>query len=207
MIPFKINGQKLIFPTRWADVTYRDYVKLLYTPDSLLHYVALFSGIPIETLMKAEIKNLDKLAIALSFLTIPPKMELSATPLIGPYVTPKDVTIESLAQFEDLRNLLKQWPKEPDAVKLAELYLKAAAIYCQKLKDGKYDYTKVPAMEDELHNYSCIEVTQSGGFFLFRLANSSPPTPRRFQNIIRLLKKWIQALQDYRRILVSSRHS
>lgn len=207
MIPFKINGQKIVFPTAWFEVTFRDYVILLTLPNSLLHYVSLFSGIPVDTLMHAEIKNLDKLAIALSFLTIPPKIEAGATPMIGPYVTPKDVVIESLAQFEDLRNLLKDPPKETDHVAIANLYLKACAIYCQKLKDGKYDYTKVPEMEKELQDYSCIEVTQSGGFFLFKLVNLSPPTRGRFRSITLLLRRWIQALQDYRRILVSSRHS
>jgi hypothetical protein len=201
MIPFKINGQKIQIPTSWGDVTYSQYVTLLTTPNNLIYYVSLFTGISVDTLTKAQIKNIDKLAIALSFITIPPKIEAEPTKLVGPYFLPKDITTESLGQFEDLRNLIKQFPKEPDPEKLAELYLKACAIYCQKIKDGKYDPAKVPAMEEELKGYSCIEVTQTGGFFLFRQVNLLTGTKTRSQNIIQRLKKLIVGSPGYRKTL------
>lgn len=201
MIPFKINGQKVQVPTIWNDVTYSQYVTLITTPNNLIYFVSLFTGISVDTLAKAEIKNIDKLATALSFLSVTPKHEATPTKLVGPYFIPKDITTESLGQFEDLRNLIKGFPKEHDLVKLSELYLKACAIYCQKIKDGKYDPTKVPAMEEELKGYSCIEVTQTGAFFFFRQVNLLTDTKTASQNIIQRLKKLIVALPGYQKTL------
>src|SRR5687767_14121649 len=98
MITFKINKEKYKLPTAWADVTYQQYVALLSLPNSLLHYLNLFTSIGLETLQKAQINNLEKIALALSFLTIPPKME-GHSQIVGPYVLPQDVTLQSLGQF------------------------------------------------------------------------------------------------------------
>lgn len=205
MITFKINGAKHKIPTTWDDVTYNQYIELLKAPNSLLHYIHIFTAIPIDTLQKAELKNLERIAISLSFLTIPPKPDGKPTSMVGPYPMPVDVTIQSLGQFEDLRDLAKRLPPNLHTLEnqlvMAELTLEACAIYVQKIKHSKYDYAKVKEVKEELKRYSCMEVTQTGTFFLAKPLNISTPTTSRFQRAIQLMKKFSQALPGYQSTL------
>jgi hypothetical protein len=204
MITFKISGQKYPIPTSWDDVTYSQYVALLSLPNSLLHYIALFTGINLDVLKNAELKNLEKIAIALAFLTIPPKTE-EGPKNIGKYFVPKDVTLESLGQFEDLRGLLHRKPDEiatlENQLLWCDLCLEACAIYCQKLRDGKYDSVKVPDMKEELKGYSCMPIIQTGSFFFGKLLNILTPTQNRFQRITQRLKKLLVDLPGYQKSL------
>lgn len=202
MITYKINGKKYSFPTCWEDVTYSQYVALIRT-HSLTDHISVFSGIPRETLENAELKNLESISLTLSFLSFSPKFE--KTKMVGHYFVPQDVTINSTGQFEDLRGLLSKMPKElvtPEATEeLADLYLGACAIYCQKLRDGKYDYVKVPEVKEELKNYSCAEVIGTGAFFLFKPMTSSGPITNPFRKVAQRLKRWSQELPGYQKTL------
>lgn len=205
MITLKISGTKYKIPTEWDDVTYSQYVALIDTNNSLPEYISLFTGIPLETLLKAELKNLETISIALSFLTVPPKMESEPTGMVGPYALPKDITVSSLGQFEDLRNLLKKLPKsletKEEQKQVAELYLEACAIYAQKIIHGEYDPERVPKVKEELKSYSCIEVLQTGGFFLSKPLNISQNTKTRSLSIRQRLKKLIQDFPGYQKTL------
>lgn len=213
MIIFKISGTKYPIPTRWEDVTYRQYV-LLIRSISLAEHISIFTGIPRETIEGAELRNLEKISVALSFLLDPPYFE--RTGMVGPYAMPTDITIKSTGQFEDLRGLLMRLPKvffdrekkltHEETETISDLYLEACAIYCQKIKDGKYDYTKVAAVKEELQNYSCAEVIGTGSFFLFRPLNLSPSLMTPFRRLSRLLRRWIQALPSYRRTSALLQH-
>jgi hypothetical protein len=212
MIPFKINGSKYQIPTRWEDVTYAQYVALITLPFTIKHQISLFTGIPIDTLENAELKNLEKISIALAFLTVSPKtVDSKPTPMIGPYVPPKDVTLQSVGQFEDLRALLMKVPPDlatqEHQMQLADLYLEACAIYITKVKFSKYDNNKVPEVKEELKNYSCVEILQMGGFFLGKLANLSRGITTRSQSIFQRLKKALQDLPGYQKTLDSLLHS
>jgi hypothetical protein len=190
MITFKINGKPYQIPTQWDDVTYQQYFDLIRSK-TLTDHISIFTGIPRETLESAELKNLEKISLALSFLSFTPKMD--RTKMVGPYVMPEDVTIQSLGQFEDLRGLMAKTPKDLSTLEaseeLSELYLHACAVYVQKIKDGKYDWNKTYTVRDELRNYSAMEVIGTGAFFLFRPLNTSPTTMNPFQRFLRLLRK------------------
>ena len=205
MITFKITGTRYKFPTDWLDVTYAQYVALLEIGNSLIDYISFFTGIDKDTLYKAELKNVEAISLALSFLTIPPKLSDAPSMKVGPYILPVDITIKSVGQFEDLRGLLVKLPKSlhtpAEQKEVADLYLEACAIYCQKIAHGKYDYTKVPEVKEELKRYSCIEVLQTGGFFLSRPLHLSTNTRTRYLNIIPRLKKWIQGFPGYQKTL------
>lgn len=207
MIVFKINGVKYNLASCWDEVTYYQYIRLLSAPNSLPHYIHIFTGISLETLEKAELKNLERISIALSFLTISPKFDTDAKPskMVGPYVLPKDVTLSSLGQFEDLKALLNRMPKDltttENQLLISDLYLEACAIYTQKVKDGAYDNLKVPEVKELLKNYSWMEVTQTGSFFLFRPLHILTNTQNRYQSIKARLKKSIQDLPGYKESL------
>lgn len=210
MITIKINSVKHSIPTEWGDVTYSQYVGLIDVETTLLYYIHFFTGIPRDTLEAATLKNLETISLALSFLTIPPKFESKAVH-VGPYPMPADVTIESLGQFEDLRGLLTKLPedittKENQKI-VSELYLEACAIYCQKIRDGKYNNLKVSEVKEELKGYSCIEVIQTGSFFLFRPLTLSMPTPTRSQIVLQRMKKLVQDWPGYQKTLDFLLHS
>lgn len=211
MITFKLNGTKFELPTCWQDVTYHQYIALLDVPGTLLHYIAFFTGIKYETLEQAELKNLESLAIALSFLSKPPVFDGKPSKMVGPYALPKDVTIQSLGQFEDLRALLNKVPTDlstkENQVLIGDLYLEACAIYCQKIKHSKYDNTQVPELKEELKNYSCIEVISTGAFFLFRPMTILHNTTTRSQIILQRLKKMLRDFPGYQKTLDSLLHS
>ena len=205
MITFKTLGNKWQCPTRWEDVTYNQYLFHVY-PRTLAERISCFSGIPRETLEAAELKGLEKINLALIFMSIPP--DFKRTDVVNGIPLPADVTIESLGQFEDLRGLLNKLPKKEfkeyeyaDWELYADLCLEACAIYMQKVKDGKYDYTKVAGLKEELKTASCAEVMGTGGFFLFRPLNISPPSMNPFRILTHRLKRLIQGLPGYQKTL------
>lgn len=202
VITFKINKVSYPFPTCWPDVTYGQYLALLHSK-TLTDQISIFTGIPRETLEKAELRNLEKISLALSFLSIT-HTGFNRTEMVGKYVMPLDITINSTGQFEDLRGLLMQIPKDisQEPERFADLCLHACAIYCQKLRDGKYDSTKVEEVKEELKDCSCAEVIGTGAFFLFRPANLSNPIMRDYLRLFRRLKNWIRAWWGYLRTLV-----
>jgi hypothetical protein len=204
MIPFKINGSTYKIPSTWNDVTYAQYLALI-RPTTIADQIAIFTGIPRETIEKAELKNLEKIGIALSFLYVPP--DFQKTNMIGPYYAPDDVTIQSTAQFESLRGLLIKMPKDLKTVEGSEawsdLCLHACAIYCQKIRDREFNAGRAEQMKEELKKYSCVEVIGNGSFFLFKPLNTSKNITGRSRNILRRLKKWIQDLPGYRKTLDS----
>jgi hypothetical protein len=199
MITFKIAKNLYPIPTCWDDVTYRQSIALLDSV-TLTDHIHIFTGIPKETLEAAELKNLEKISLALSFLSFPPTWE--RTNMVGRYTLPLDVTIQSVGQFEDLRGqLLKMPPKPMEEPKVfADLCLTACAIYCQKLRDGKYDWNKVAEVKEELQDCSCSEVMGTGAFFLLRPLNLSQPLMSRSQTFIQRLKNTRVGLRIYRKI-------
>jgi hypothetical protein len=205
MITFKILDKKANIPTTWADVTYSQYVYMLI-PRTFVEYIHLFSGIPIETLTSATIKNVDKLSLALAFLSLRPDMTRTET--VGKYILPGQPQFESLAQFEDLRSLVKKYPtkdrKEFDYTDFeteCELYLSACAIYLQKVRDGFYVPSRVESVKDELRSASAVEVLSNGAFFFAKGLNLSLPSMTPYQKAIRAMRRFLQGFPGYQRTL------
>ena len=204
MIKIKVNGSKPYeIPTDWSDITYSQYITLLQVPSTLIHQIHLFTGIPLETLKDAEYKNLEKIAIALSFINLLPKAEEGPKD-IGKYFVPKDVTIESLGQFEDLRGVMNRKPEKLDvegSLQWADMCLEACSIYVQKLKDGKYDSSKVSGVKEELKSYPAMAIIQTGSFFFGKLLLTLQPTTSPYQNLSQRLKKLLQDFPGYQKSL------
>lgn len=205
MITFKTLGKSWKCPTQWGDLTFEQYCYFIY-PRTLSEMIAYFSGIDKATLEAAELKGLEKINMALIFMTIAPNF--NRTSVVNNIVLPTDPTLESLGQFEDLRGALNRLPKKQmkeyeyqDWELYADLCLEACAIYVQKVKDGKYDYSKVSKVKEELKSASCAEVLGTGGFFLFRPLNISPPTTSRFRTLIHRMKRLVQGLPGYQKTL------
>lgn len=205
VIIFKVGNSKCNIPTRWPDVTYEQYVYHII-PRTFTETVSCFTGIPVETLIKSKLKNIDKMSIALAFMTLSPNME--RTPTVGNYIMPGAPEFESLAQFEDLRETIKKLPQKKreeydytDTEQECDCYLQACAIYCQKVRDGVYNSEKVQDVKEELKSKSCVEVISNGAFFLSVALNISPKYPSRFRRTFQRLKRLLQGLPGYQKTL------
>jgi hypothetical protein len=205
MITFKIASSKYKIPTTWTDVTFDQYV-FHVIPRTLTETISCFTGIPIETLVNSKLNNIDKISLALAFMTLSPKMD--KTEIVGNYIMPGKPEFESLAQFEDLRNTIRKLPQKKreeydysDLEQECETYLQACAIYCQKVRDGVYNSDKVEEVKDELRNRSCVEVISNGAFFLSLALNIQPQYPSLYQRVTQRLRRWVQELPGYQKTL------
>lgn len=180
MIAFKLNGKKVSIPSSWDDVTMLNYLSILNGEvKDTTTMISLFTGISQEALKKAIIIGLDEVIGALSFLNTVP--EFSGKPdKVGTYKLPENIQFESLAQFEDMRAIIKGCP---DVKSITNAYPKMVAIYLQKVRDKEYDYTKSQLMVDEVLTMPAKEVITVGAFFYVKLMSllrgtptTSPPT-------------------------------
>lgn len=174
MIDFKLNDKKVRIPSSWDDVSMKQYLSILNgeikdTSDT----IALFTGIDPATIKKATIIGLDKVIGALSFLNTVPDFS-KRVDKIGGYNLPKDIQFESLAQFEDMRAIIKTCA---DIKSITNAYPKMVAIYLQKIRDGEYDYSKAMTMAEEVLTYPAKEVITVGAFFYVKLTSLSLGTP------------------------------
>ena len=198
MIERRINGKKTNIPTNWGDIDFGQYVDIMEKGSDAraddYEIISIALKIPRETLMKADMENVLELLTLLNFLRHPAVPDLKPKRLLN-FLLPKDIVLENLEQFEDMRQVMKQHtPSEDDTaiekiVKITKAYPKYAAIYCQKLRDKEYDYDKALAMEKEFWNAPCLEVISAGSFFLINLNSSFSSTQKTSLQLVPVWKK------------------
>lgn len=107
-------------------------------------------------------------------------------------IGPIELPLESLGQFEDMRRVMVEHnphAEMDDQERVAfatEAYPKYAAIYCQKMRDAKYDFDEAMKMADTFWECSSTEVITVGNFFftkLLRSFNYTPKTARQSQPV------------------------
>lgn len=198
MIPFKLNGKQIQFPSSWHDLTFAQHIKIMEGSCNTYHkLISLFTGIDEETIRKydeaGKIAGIDQIITALNFLKTPSKFD-TVTTEIGTFKLPINhnkqfnIQFESLAQFEDMRARMLKVP-DNDAVELAKAYPSYIAIYLQKIRDGRYVSNKAKEMEAEIWNYPAYQVITLGGFFLIKLLNLLTGIPATSQTTTRNPKK------------------
>ena len=74
MIHVKIKDDSYHVPTKWAEITFRQYVDLNATEDSS-EIFSIATGIPLETIQATEEDQLQKLVVILGFLQVPLNIE------------------------------------------------------------------------------------------------------------------------------------
>lgn len=167
MIHFKLGKKNLQVPSSWEDITFAQYLSILQGPKNTAELLSVFTGIPSETLKKANIFGLDEVLMAIKFAYKP--METPGkTTNVGPFTWPdKEIQFETLAQFEDMRSIMAKAPKDtPGFVAQYPMY---CAIYLQKIKDGEYSFDKAKEMANEIELYPAVEVISLASFFLVKL--------------------------------------
>lgn len=210
MIKVSINGTPANFPTKWEEVTYGQYLKILVSK-SKAELIAILLNQDFEELKNKTVTGLESLFDVISFTDQVPKFETSY-PKIGPYRLERnndlnenfDIRFESLGQFEDMRSaMIKVKSDEPLSLMLT--YGKSVAIYLQKIRDKAYDNTKVPELEDEIKGYPACEVMGLGQFFFLKLMRLSNGTPKTSPPTVPSPKKSRRALKSSKRRSGSTR--
>lgn len=185
-----LNGKSIKITDSWDKMSFSQYLRILKLKDDNVELISILSGVDYETVKKAKITGLDNLMYLTRFLQTPPQFPEKPTH-IGPYKLPLnskgvfDIQFESLAQFEDMRQVMGK--VEAGVYAHTEAYATYCAIYLQKLRDGEYDGDKALKMVPEVMNYPASDVIVAGGFFFVRLqsllngtrSNSQSSAPHR----------------------------
>ena len=187
MITRKVNGKETKIPTNWGDICFSQYIEILKLAGNpkadYMDTISICLSIPREQVAKMETDNVFELLNVISFTNIPAVIDLKPKSILN-YLIPKDITLESLSQFENMRIVMSNSnPKEGDTdiekiVRITEAYPTYAAIYCQKIRDGVYDYDKAMEMVPEMWRAPALEILSAGNFFLISLSSSFSSTTK-----------------------------
>ena len=170
-----LNGTKITrdIPESWDKVTFRQCLDLIKCKEDITKIVSVLTGIDEATLKSAQIHNLSALLAAIQFLQR--DMTYVMPDKIAGYVLPKDLEGESIAQYSDIQEIVKNFDAE-DNLKNVEKYPLIVATYCVT----PYDFKKAEIIAGELFNAPCTEVMAVGNFTLARLLASKLNIPNPF---------------------------
>lgn len=165
MLKIRIDGDPHELGTNWDEVPFGKYRGLVDSAGTL-HTLAILIDKPIDYVKGKRIEGLEILIRNLAFLRSTPKIDEIPVKL-GTYNIPKDVTFETIEQFEDTRIAINQ--SKADGLTLGErtkFLAKIAAIYIQPAWDGgPYDSQRADVVADKLDAFPCLEVLGLGNFF------------------------------------------
>ena len=171
-----LNGKPIKIIDSWDKMNFSQFLRILKLKDDHIELISILTDIEYEYLKKAEITGLESILYIAQFINTEPKF--TTNPIkIGKYKLPLnskgifDVQFESLAQFEDMRNVFNSLKEGVYAH--TEAYATYCAIYCQKLRDGSYDGDKALAMVPEMMLLPASQIVGPGGFFFLKLRSLS----------------------------------
>lgn len=192
MLSVLINSKKVNIPISWSEVTWGQYLQLI-EPKNVIEILSIFTGIPKEQLYKAKITGLEPVLIALKF--IDQGMDIPERPTkLGKYEIPKDITLETIEQYQLLQKEIDKATEATDLVGRIKFVANYAAIYCQGLNE-EFDYDKSIALAKEFENESCIDVMAAGTFFLNKLISIDRNLPMSY---LVTLTRWKNLQRDSR---------
>ena len=188
-VTIELNGVKVEkeIPIKWKEVTFSQFLKLSKMKETS-EILSMFLGIEEETLKKAKIHNLETILSLLSFLK--EEMDLQVPDTCMGYKIPKNLELETIGQFEDLK-------LEAQDLKDFEKY----ALFCGIYASEPYDYKKAEELKEVFMNAPCEEVMAIGNFTLLKLVeltsgikpkSSSRNTP--MTKFRRVLTVWVRSL-------------
>lgn len=174
MIEATVNGKPVKIETSWDEVSFGKFLKLINVQD----YVNILSVLldePPEVIKKAEFVGLAPVIKAIQFMQKQAEVDAFPTKL-GDYILPKDITYQTVEQFEVLRSEMVKSASVPmqEQTKALAMY---AAIYCQPLKGEEFDIEKAQWLAEEFMKYPCREVMSAGSFFRDSLLSTMTGLP------------------------------
>jgi hypothetical protein len=187
-------------PMRWEEVSFKQFLELSKAGNDFAKIISVFTDIEPETLRKAEIKNLDKLLTAITFINTKPEPVIPKE-ILG-YPVPKDLGFESIGQIEDIKDELKKIQGQP-----IEEQIKLYPLFCAVYACKPYDWNKSLEMQEQFLNAPCLEVLGIGNFTLMKLIGLNLNIGPIYRKPNTRLKKFKQALTVLRVRLVFMLHS
>jgi hypothetical protein len=181
-ITLELNGVKVEkeIPTRWKEVSFKQFLKLLEAGDDMAKILSIFTEIEEETLRKAKFHNLEIIISLLSFLKTDMNLVVPET-CLG-YKIPKNLEFESVGQFQDLKL---------EAMTMKEKDIERYALFCAIYATNPYDFKEAEKKKEEFLNAPSEEVMAIGNFTLMKLVElTSGLTPKSLHRNIRTKKFW-----------------
>ena len=176
-------------PIKWKEVTFKQFLELSKCENDTVKILGVFLGIDEKTLRKAKVRNLESILNLLNFLKTEMDLTLPGT-CLG-YNIPKNLELETIGQFEDLK-------LEAQSLTDFSKYTLFCAIYSTK----PYDYKKAEELAPIFLNAPCEEVMAIGNFTLLKLAGLMSGIDPKLQNLNTPLRRWRLALKNYLTSLV-----
>lgn len=163
----KINGSSVSknIPTAWHEVTWDQFVELSKCMDDHVKIISVFTGIDVETLKKASIKNYDVLLSCLSFLN--KEMNLIMPSTILYLKVPANIEEEAAARYGDIQEILQKFTE--DKIDNIEHYPLIVSTY---VTPSPYDWKEAEKLSERLKEAPCVEVMAIANFTLARLVAS-----------------------------------
>lgn len=203
MILFKYEGKEYEFPTKWPEMNFRLYIKLIPVKDKITAVKVILEHLGIPT--DGKIENLEEFMKMVSFLAKPPEIEDQPT-RIGEYTFPQNIGGETIEQLNKTQELAKSIAIKPDDTRTEmeliidrnEAFPYYAAIYCQGMNEP-FDPVKANALAEKFKDLPCVEVMSAGSFFQDRFESMQTgrsinslragiPLRRRPQGLRKLMK-------------------
>lgn len=176
-------------PTRWEEVTFKQYIDIQGVGDDYVKLLAVFTQIDEDIIRKSSVASLDVVIGALSFIYTPVPMVLPEK-IMG-YTVPKDLGFKTVAQFQDIRDDLrvKRTPEEQ---------ILRYPLYCATFALEEYDWRKAEEAQKNFMLAPAPEVLAVGNFILRKLVGlrigktlNFPKPSTRTQRFKLVLKSWL----------------
>lgn len=183
MIKFNVNGRVVNIPTNWDEVTFEQYLSVIRASeneDSLVQALAAICGVEYALFRKAELKGFEQVMTALTFLNTPPDWSNPRPKAVGAFALPEDITLSSVAQYEDMKSIWDGVKDKPIADLVAKMPL-IVALYLQKYSTGVYDHSQAEELAPKLHQYPAREVVEAANFFIAKLLTMTLGTPKTYR--------------------------
>lgn len=166
----RINGQNYKIATSWDEISFRKLCAIINHRNDSLKVLAILLGMPDVDLSKAKITGLEKIIPKLSFLSVEPEtlIEIGKEPnRLGPYRFPKDVTFETIGQYQEVLQEINKLAQTNDLSLQTEGLAFYCAVYCQPLNEigGEYDSGRARLLTKAFMDLPCLEVLAAGYFF------------------------------------------
>lgn len=165
MIKIKVDGESKQIPTRWKDVTFRQWVQLAKAKNNWVESVAVFLGVTPDEINKSNFtEGMDVVVEALNFMVKLPEVEKYPT-WLGPYALGNKITT-----FPQLNAILEQTEiiakayHSGDIEKMTEPLAEIAAIYCQGVTEP-FDKEKAGYLAKQFMDYPCGEIIAVGEYY------------------------------------------
>lgn len=196
-VTIELNRVKVTreLPTQWKEVTFKQFLELNECRGDYVKVLSLFTGIDQDTVRKCKIWDLDAVLVSLTFLHSKPENVIPEKLLT--YEIPKDLGLEFIGQYEDLKDELQNQQGLTNRQKL-EKYTLYCAVYACRAKFGDYDWMKAVSMQDEFLEAPAVEVLGVGNFTLLKLIGLTRHIKEDSPKAKPLKTKFRLALQSFR---------